>query len=62
MKNVKVRCQQAEMQKKVVAQMMERFKSDKIVFDQRKYVMEHSLKFIAKQKEIILKERASMKQ
>lgn len=41
--------------------MAERYKSDKLVFDQRKYIMEQMLNFIAKQKQIIIKESTTMK-
>ena len=50
------------MQKKMVSSMAERYKSDKLVFDQRKYIMEQMLNFIAKQKQIIIKESTTMKQ
>ena len=50
------------MQKKMVSSMAERYKSDKLVFDQRKYIMEQMLNFIAKQKQIITKESTTMKQ
>lgn len=62
LKNIKVKGEEADMEKKVVSSMMERLKSDKIVFDQRKYIMEQNLRFIAKQKQIILKENSNMKE
>ena len=42
--------------------MADRHKSDKIVFYQRKFVMEATLNFLKKQRQLILKENASIKE
>jgi len=46
------------MDRKVLLSMTERLKSDKIVYDLRRYKLEKELTYIQKQKQIILKENA----
>ena len=45
---------EAEMQKKVLESMRARLKSDKVVYDQRKFDQEKELRFLRKQKEVIV--------
>jgi hypothetical protein len=50
--------EETEMEKKVMLNMVARLKSDKIVYDLRKFKLEKELVYIQKQKQIILKENA----
>lgn len=45
---------EAEVQKKVLLNMRTRLKEDKIVYDQRKFDLEKELRFLRKQKEVII--------
>ena len=56
MKNVG---QEGEMEKKVMMNMTARLKSDKIVYDQRKYDLQKEFNSIARTKGLILKESAN---
>lgn len=53
LENVKLLSFEAEMQKKVLANMRMRLKTDKIAYDQRKYDLEQELKFLKKQNEVL---------
>ena len=48
------------MQKKVLLGMRARLKTDKVVYDQRKFDMEKELKFLKKQKEVIVIDKTDM--
>lgn len=44
---------EADMQKKVLLNMRDHLKHDRVVYDQRKFNMEKELRFLRKQKEVI---------
>ncbi len=62
LKDIKLKGEEGDTEKKVINNMVDRLKFDKIVFDQRKYVMESTLSFLKKQRQLILKENASKKE
>ena len=55
---MRLQVEESDMDRKVLLSMMERLKSDKIVYDLRRYKLEKELTYIQKQKQIILKENA----
>jgi predicted nuclease with TOPRIM domain len=58
LQGIKLQLEGAEVERKVMLGMADRLKSDKIVYDLRKYKLEKELAYIQKQKQIILKENA----
>jgi hypothetical protein len=58
LQGVKALLEETDMEKKVMLNMVARLKSDKIVYDLRKFKLEKELLYIQKQKQIILKENA----
>lgn len=48
------------MQKKVLLGMRDRLKTDKVVYDQRKFDMEKELRFLKKQKEVIIIDKTDL--
>lgn len=55
---IRLQLEESEMERKVLLGMMERLKFDKVVYDLRKYNLDKDLKYIQKQKQIILRENA----
>jgi hypothetical protein len=56
--SIKYDLEETEVEKKIMLGMVERLKSDKIVYDLRTYKLEKELTYIKKQKQIILRENA----
>ena len=52
---MKLHLEETDTDRKVLISMMERLKSDRIVYDLRRYKLEKELSYIQKQKQIILK-------
>ena len=55
---MRLHLEETDMDRKALISMMERLKSDRIVYDLRRYKLEKELSYIQKQKQIILKENA----
>ena len=51
---------EVDMQKKVLESMRNRLKKDKVVFDQRKFNQEKELRFLNKQKEVIVIDKTGL--
>ena len=60
LKDIKLLFSETDTQKKVLSNMRDRLKHDKVVYDQRKFNMEKELKFLKKQKEVFVIDKTGM--